>query len=650
MKKIFLTLFMACALTFGANAEKTVYMMAGGTGDGSTPEAAVMDFDAAFAAIGDEGGTIVVCGPYTQTANYPASTLFKHTGTVTITSNYGGVDYRATANAAWSMTKGMRFQLGGPVVFKDIDIKQSATSNNFLLVICNFNEFTMDEGVTATGFTFNAVANSVTVLGGCQDKLDNACGKDPKINIKGGEALIVGFNRGTAKNFTEPLSSGSLKLNISGGTIHNIFAGSVAAGLEGGNVDINVSGGKFVGTIYGGKYGNNVAGGETLKMTVTGGDFAECKAIDFNKAHDTQIVTIDLANAGESEYEILMKISSVLSVDNLITNYRHPMLEFVEGEEFTASNGIVLPYRVRIPENNDVKKLPVLLFLHGNGSRGDDNLTQITSSGSCALSTYLAYDEPSIIIAPQCPLNVDGDVKMWIERDKYVGSDLYSTDDPQTPYLKAASELLDYIVETYNGDNDRLYLAGSSNGAGACWDLIVRNPGKFAAAIPVSGGREDKDFSQYGAALASTPFWTFHGDADATLPVEGTRAIVKAARDAGASEENAKYIEVPGADHNTIWKIAAQTPGIAEWMFSKSKGTNAVRSVADHDGFSIETSGDGIDINTVANADVTVYSANGCKITRTLGSGLSHVTLDVPGVYLVSVKSGSSSKVVKILR
>lgn len=179
MKKFKTTLTLTLLAVLPVFAERhAVFLKTGGTGDGSSPESAVGTFDDAFAAMDDDGGTIVLCGPFSQISNYPVSTLRKHTGVITITSSHDGIDYRQTSGAEWTVPKGMRFQLGGPVRFADLSIRTTATSNNFLLVICNFNEFTMDQGVTASGFNYAAIGTALTIMGGCQDNLKNACGVD----------------------------------------------------------------------------------------------------------------------------------------------------------------------------------------------------------------------------------------------------------------------------------------------------------------------------------------------------------------------------------------------------------------------------------------------------------------------------------------
>ena len=79
-----------------AEGQSVVYLMDGATGDGSSPESPTKSINTAFAALDNSlDCTVVVCGPFTHVANnyfvrqnWPKS--------VTITSVYGGVDYRET--------------------------------------------------------------------------------------------------------------------------------------------------------------------------------------------------------------------------------------------------------------------------------------------------------------------------------------------------------------------------------------------------------------------------------------------------------------------------------------------------------------------------------------------------------------------------
>lgn len=55
-----------------------------------------------------------------------------------------------------------------------------------------------------------------------------------------------------------------------------------------------------------------------------------------------------------------------------------PAANIMEMRTFTDSAGTSLPYRIYIPpEAGEGEKLPLLLYLHGAGHRGDDNTTQV---------------------------------------------------------------------------------------------------------------------------------------------------------------------------------------------------------------------------------------------------------------------------------
>lgn len=58
-----------------------------------------------------------------------------------------------------------------------------------------------------------------------------------------------------------------------------------------------------------------------------------------------------------------------------------------------------LPYLLYTPK--PAAKLPLILFLHGSGERGDD----LDHVGDHGLSEILANASEAVIIAPQCPAN-----------------------------------------------------------------------------------------------------------------------------------------------------------------------------------------------------------------------------------------------------
>lgn len=64
-----------------------------------------------------------------------------------------------------------------------------------------------------------------------------------------------------------------------------------------------------------------------------------------------------------------------------------------------------------------------------------------------------------------------------------------------------------------------------------------------------------------------TAIWIFHGDADSTVPYEGSVIMNDALKAAG--HKNFKFTTFSGAGHG-ISKLIADTDGLMEWMFEQS--------------------------------------------------------------------------------
>jgi predicted peptidase len=97
----------------------------------------------------------------------------------------------------------------------------------------------------------------------------------------------------------------------------------------------------------------------------------------------------------------------------------------------------------------------------------------------------------------------------------------------------------------------------------ATFDMAIRFPEMFAAAIPICGTIHPARL----AAAKGVDFRIFHGDRDNVVPVEASREAYKALKAAGI---NVEYIEIPGADHFS-WNPAFNHPDFMEWMFSHKK-------------------------------------------------------------------------------
>lgn len=209
-----------------------------------------------------------------------------------------------------------------------------------------------------------------------------------------------------------------------------------------------------------------------------------------------------------------------------------------------------IPYRLFQPQGEAPgQKVPLILYLHGMGERGTDNVTQTTWMGNLAAKTssgqYAAY-----VLAPQI------NTSMWFSSNSSTPSEAMSL----------TLQALHQAMNNPNVDTSRIYVTGVSMGGFGTWDILRRDPNTFAAAVPMSGGGDPSTAS----AIKDTPIWAFHGSADNVVSVDTTRNMIAALKDAGGSPN---YTEVAGGGH-VIWPEMYQDAGntLYSWLFSQRLG------------------------------------------------------------------------------
>jgi len=222
---------------------------------------------------------------------------------------------------------------------------------------------------------------------------------------------------------------------------------------------------------------------------------------------------------------------------------------------FKTDDGRTLNYRLMKPSDYDAKKkYPLLLFFHGAGERGDDNLAQLVHGMNDFAKDENREKYPCFVVATQCP-----EGKRWVEVDWTL--DAHDFDDKPSVTMQLVIELLEKLPQEYSIDLSRLYVTGLSMGGFATWDMISRFPGKFAAAAPVCGGADLK----LAPKMVKVPIWTFHGDKDTVVKLHRSTDMVEAIQKAGGK---VLYTEYAGVGHDS-WVRAYSDPKLLEWMFAQ---------------------------------------------------------------------------------
>lgn len=202
--------------------------------------------------------------------------------------------------------------------------------------------------------------------------------------------------------------------------------------------------------------------------------------------------------------------------------------------------------RVLLPEpyRPHEQRYPLVVSLHGSGERGRDNVRQLQNG----LDVFEARTRPCIVVAPQ----LDG--------EETFGGSWYGG---ETNGQRRTIALVRELASRRSVDPTRIYGVGFSMGAIGLWDVLVRHPGLFAAAVLVAG---DLDVSAC-ASLTSFPLWSIHGAADDLVKPDADRAFASLVQQRGGI---ARYTELDGVGHD-VWRPAFAHEPLWDWLFAQRR-------------------------------------------------------------------------------
>lgn len=229
-------------------------------------------------------------------------------------------------------------------------------------------------------------------------------------------------------------------------------------------------------------------------------------------------------------------------------------------EAHSLKSDWTMPYRLYRPPASG--KLPLVLYLHGSGGLGDDNLKQLGLGNVFGTRVWLLPENqkqfPCYVVVPQTD-------RGWAKYDLS-----QQTEGPAKilPGLgdgsRLALEIVDELLRQFPIDDRRIYVTGQSMGGAGTWNVMTHRPHFFAAAVICCGSVSNED----GTGSVETPLWNFHGDSDQTVPVAVSRNRMAARRKAGGKP---LYTEYAGVDHN-VWEWAYTEPELVKWVFAQRRG------------------------------------------------------------------------------
>jgi predicted peptidase len=222
---------------------------------------------------------------------------------------------------------------------------------------------------------------------------------------------------------------------------------------------------------------------------------------------------------------------------------------------YCREQGDTLYYRLLKPISIETSKsYPLVIHLHGVHERGLDNESQLKNGGTLFLNPQYRIQFPAFVMFPQCPPQQRWGTTGWNEQ-------VYNQE--VAPVMQLILETISDLKKNYPIDSQRLYIMGLSMGGFGTFDVLMRRPELFAAAIVICGG----GIEQKAERFKHIPIWLLHGAQDDVVKVESSRRMFKTLTEIGG---NVRYTEYADVKHDS-WNNAYKEPDLLAWLFAQKK-------------------------------------------------------------------------------
>jgi predicted esterase len=230
-------------------------------------------------------------------------------------------------------------------------------------------------------------------------------------------------------------------------------------------------------------------------------------------------------------------------------------------------------FRLHTPEPyQEGKKYPLVVWLHGVGQCGSDNINQL-----CHLHHMIPYlvgpkKRDFFLLVPQCPqthtaweapeicsttVRADGSVECHL------------VDDPvelgNAPIAYTLA-MIDAVKREFPVDPNQITVAGLSSGGDGVWQIVQRRPGLFAAAAPIVSWSAYREKSlRENPLLKKVPTWAIYSSDDRAI--DFARKEFERVREAGCNVHKTEF----GVCGHRAWTPAMLQGDVFGWLISRTK-------------------------------------------------------------------------------
>ena len=243
--------------------------------------------------------------------------------------------------------------------------------------------------------------------------------------------------------------------------------------------------------------------------------------------------TVNYANPGTYEVSLTAANGGVEDTEKKegFITITEPPVETGLFDEAIMHDGLEREYLLYIPDSyTGQESVPLVFSLHGAvGSK--ENQFELSQFDE------IADQENFILVTPEA--TVPNLVTYWNNESNPIRAD-------DVGFINA---LIDLMVDRYNIDANRVYCAGSSNGAYMCLQLACELSDKIAAVAAVKGYMNDTQLSNCNPTNP-TPILQLHGTDDNLVSYDGVEATIQFWRDFNQTDLNPTIIELDDPDPN----------------------------------------------------------------------------------------------------
>ncbi len=218
------------------------------------------------------------------------------------------------------------------------------------------------------------------------------------------------------------------------------------------------------------------------------------------------------------------------------------------------------------------KKYPLVVWLHGAGECGADNINQLSHLHHIIPWLVGPKKREFFLLAAQCPhTHVSWEAaeicSTRILPDNSIQCNL--VDDPvargDAP-LAFTLAMIDAVMKKFPVDAARVSVGGLSTGGEGVWRMLERRPDLFAAASPIVSWQamRDKSLSKH-PILKKIPIWAIYSSDD--NGIDFARREFQRLSDAGCNVHKTEF----GVCGHRAWTPAMLQGDIFGWLISRAK-------------------------------------------------------------------------------